>query len=139
AFILEYTPEHSYLLNLGENSLLLNISLLQAAQIVQSIFNKDIQIFIKEQCSDQEILFQKKIYRSFDRLVSEPVSLDLLDCVYDGRNLDGIRTALNISLGTASNHLKHLKDLELIAVNGHTRTLTELGILVRNILQLIQK
>jgi len=136
ALLIDYDPEISYLLNLGEDSLLLNIALLQAAQIVQSIYNKDFRYFIKEQCREQERIFDKRIVKSFESLVSEPVSLELLNCVNDGKNLEEMKIILNVSLGSVSNRLKHLKEIELIEVHGHNRKLSDLGILVKEICEL---
>ncbi|MHA1212270.1 MAG: hypothetical protein ACTSSH_07400, partial [Candidatus Heimdallarchaeota archaeon] len=100
--LIEYQPDSTYLLNLGDNSLLMNISLLQAAQIVQSIYDNDFRIFVEEIYQDQEIIFEKRIVKSFENLVSEPVSLVLLNCVINGKNLEEIKSLLNISLGSVS-------------------------------------
>ena len=136
ALMIDYNPNSSYLLNLGEDSLLMNISLLQAAQVVQSVFDKDFTYYISEFCLDEKYIFEKSIVKSFGRLISEPVSLALLNCVNEGKNLEEIKSLLNISLGSVSNHLKHLKEIDLIDVQGHDRKLTELGNLVKEILVL---
>ncbi|MHA1126356.1 MAG: hypothetical protein ACTSO7_07555 [Candidatus Heimdallarchaeota archaeon] len=139
ALMIDYNPNFTYLLNLGEDSLLMNISLLQAAQIVQSIYDKDFSYFISDSCLEQEHFFEKRIVKSFGRLISEPVSLELLVCVNEGKNLEEIKSLLNISLGSVSNHLKRLKEINLIDVQGHDRKLTDLGILVKEILELTTK
>jgi len=48
----------------------------------------------------------------------------------------GLSDELKISLGTVSNHLKYFKEHGLISVSGHERTLTTLGRLVKEILEL---
>jgi hypothetical protein len=139
AIMIDYNPNSTYLLNLGEDSLIMNISLLQAAQIIQSIYNKDFTYYISESCFEENYHFEKRIVKSFRRLISEPVSLELLDCVNDGKNLEEIKSIMNISLGSVSNHLKYLKEIELINVSGHNRILTDLGKLVKEILELSAK
>ncbi|NHJ84221.1 MAG: hypothetical protein FK734_02090 [Asgard group archaeon] len=139
AILLDFKVEDHYLLNLGDDSLFLNISLFQAIQIIQGIYTTDIEFFITDLIEDQEIIYQRKLSKTFLALFSEPVSLDLLNCVQENKNLDGIKDSLNISLGTASNYLKQLKELELITIEGHDRSLTELGVLVRGVFEMLKQ
>ncbi|MHA1556442.1 MAG: winged helix-turn-helix domain-containing protein [Candidatus Heimdallarchaeota archaeon] len=136
AFLVDFQPGSSYNLNLGDVSTLMNIGLLQGAQIIPSIFPVEITYYIKEICKEQECLFEKSIGKPFSNLISEPVSIELLKCVEDGKNLDAIKDVLKISLGSVSNHLKYLKEHDLISVSGHIRTLTNLGYLVKEILEI---
>ncbi len=136
ALLIDFQPDHRYMLNLGDESLSMNIALLQAVQLVQNLNDMDYEYFITEKFDDMEKIFQKKIIKSFILLISEPVSLELLNCVDEGKNLESMKKILKISLGTVSNHLKHLKDTGLMNVKGHERNLTELGNLVKKILEL---
>ncbi len=136
AIIVDYQPRSLYRLNLGEDSLLMNIGLLQGAQIIPSLFPVEISYYLKEKYKKQEYLFEKSIVKPFSNLISEPVSIELLKCVEDGKNLDAIKDILKISLGSVSNHLKYLKEHDLISVSGHQRNLTNLGRLVKEILEI---
>lgn len=136
ALLIDAKPDHSFLLNLGDTSLLMNISLLQAAQLVRSLSNLEIKIYVQEIIHKEEVLFEQDIIKSFEALISDPVSISLLSCVENGKNLDEIKDILNISLGSVSNHLKYLKEIGLISVKGHERSLTNLGTLIKQILLL---
>ncbi|NHJ85013.1 MAG: hypothetical protein FK734_06095 [Asgard group archaeon] len=136
ALIMDYQPGHEYMLNLGDTSLVMNISLIQAAQIVKSLYNMEIKVFVSKELDNQEIIFEQNLVKSFEALVTEPVSMALLNCISEGNNLDQIKDIMQISLGTASNYLKQLKELGLIEVSGHSRSLTDLGQIVKQILTL---
>ncbi|NHJ05072.1 MAG: hypothetical protein EAX90_09625 [Candidatus Heimdallarchaeota archaeon] len=136
ALLVDAQTEHSFMINLGDTSLLMNIALVQAAQLVRSLANLEVKIFVHEICKNEEIIFEQDIVKSFEALISEPVSIKLLDCVEQNNNLDEIKNILNISLGSVSNHLKYLKEIGLISVKGHDRSLTNLGKLIKQILLL---
>ena len=139
ALILDYEEDCNYYLNLGDNSLLMNVALIQATQLLKSTLNSDAFVFIKEELKDQEITFEQNIPSSYEALVTNPVSLDLLTSIDDGKTLEQIKEVLQISLGSISNYMKHLKELGLITINGHTRSLTNLGRIIRQILLLIEE
>jgi len=136
ALLIDFQTDHKYLLNFGDESFSMSIALLQAAQLVQNLNDMDYEYFITEEIDGIEKVFQKKIYKSFGSLISEPVSLDLLNCVDAGMNLETMKKSLKISIGSISNHLKHLKNIGLMEAKGHERHLTELGLLVKKILVL---
>lgn len=136
ALLVDFQTDHRYLLNLGNESFSMSIALLQAAQLVQNLNEMDYEYFITEEINGMEKVFQKKIYRSFGSLISEPVSLELLNCIDEGMNLEAMKNILKISLGSISNHLKHLKNIGLLEAKGHERNLTDLGMLVKKVLVL---
>ena len=136
ALLVDFQADHKYFLNFGNESFSMNIALLQAAQLVQNLNEMDYEYFITEEIDGIEKVFQKKIYKSFESLISEPVTLQLLNCVYEGMNLEAMTKTLKVSLGSVSNHLKHLKNIGLMEAKGHERNLTDLGMLVKKVLVL---
>ena len=139
ALIIDYEPGFSYKLNLGDTSLLMNIALIQAAQLVSSISGANFTLFVQEEIKDNLKIFDQKIISSLESLVTEPVSLELLDGIEQGKNLEELKDILELSLGSVSNYIKQLKELGLIEVHGHSRSLTQLGSIVKSILLLVKK
>ncbi len=132
----DYKADTEYLLNLGDESIVMNISLFQAMQIIKSLFKCDAQLFINSQGKEESTFYTGVLISSFEHLVSEPVSIDLLNSILKQYTVKEIASKLKISIGSVSNHIKYLKDLGLVHVHGHTRTLTDLGILIQQILQI---
>ena len=145
SFLLDYVDGSSYLLNLGDETLILNIALLQAAQLIKAFYPIEIIAYMDSECTQNLHNFTYSLVSSFDTLVSPPVTLKLLQCVNQKMNFKEIERSyqeekISTSLGTISNHINHLETLGIIEGKRVTdRHLTNLGHLVMNILDLKQK
>ena len=147
SFLLDYEEGNSYILNLGDSSLVLNIALFQAGHLVKALYSVEITAYIEDNCNEQNIHFYNPLVKSFDALVSPPVTLRLLNCVHQGMNFTTIEdhykqnnSSNSLSLGTISNHINHLEHLGLISGKRvSNRKLTDLGKLIKDIYELKQE
>lgn len=141
----EYVEGSEYLLNLGDETVILNIALLQAAQLIKAIYPVKIIAHMESECPQYLHTFTYSLVSSFASLVSPPVTLRLLKCITQNMNFKEIEKhyqeeRINTSLGTISNHISQLESLGIVeGKRVNDRHLTDLGQLVMNILDLKQK
>jgi hypothetical protein len=145
SFLLDYELGYSYMLNLGDTSLMLNIALLQAAQLIKALHSVDITAYMEDECARQIRTYEYLLTNSFDALVSPPVTLRLLQCIDQNMNFTSIEehykeNRINTSLGTISNHINQLEQLGIVlGKRVSNRKLTDLGKLIKDILELKQE
>lgn len=142
SFLLDYEQGDSYRLNLGDSSLILNMALLHASIVIKVLHNIDISAHLEDICCDVQVNFEYPIIKSFESLISPPVTLRLLTCIDQGRNFTEIekhysKNKIKMSMGTISNHITQLENLDLVSGKRvSNRVLTNLGILVKEIFEL---
>ena len=144
SFLLDYKPGYDYMLNLGDDSLVLNIGLIQASQLIKAIYPITIIAHMEDLCLNEYLSFNYTLVSSFDALVSPPVTLRLLRCIDQNMNFKEIEehykmNKINTSLGTISNHINQMESLGIVTGKRvGNRQLTNLGHLVKLIFELKQ-
>lgn len=141
SLLIDFELNAIYNLNLGDTSLVINIALIQAANLLKALYDIEINAYISEE--DYFVTsFKYSIVPSFKSLVSPPVSHLLLDCIDKNMNFTEIKThyeriGMKISMGTIYNYVKHLETLGLVVgKKSPNRSLTPLGKLVKDLLDL---
>jgi hypothetical protein len=133
-FLDELPDTTSFVLNMGEDTSVLNLALLNAAQYVKTYSDAKISMCITINQNEDECVFEYDVQGAKDLDLDNTTDKQILLFIKEKLLIKDIAKQLDLSIGSISNRFHQFKEKGLITIDGRKRRLTHFGNFILKIL-----